>query len=103
MGGLGHPSPEGHGQLAFQLVLELEIPFLGQKPGHPGSPSPGNNSDLVDGIGMGQKTGHQGVAGLVAAGAVRDGYPVKLLGTGDVTAAYGEDVEDYDRINFFGS
>jgi large subunit ribosomal protein L15 len=32
--------------------------------------------------------GQVGVADLVAAGAVRDGYPVKLLGTGDVTAAY---------------
>lgn len=32
--------------------------------------------------------GEVGVADLVAAGAVRDGYPVKLLGTGDVTAAY---------------
>jgi large subunit ribosomal protein L15 len=28
------------------------------------------------------------VADLVAKGAVRDGLPVKVLGTGDVTAAY---------------
>lgn len=37
--------------------------------------------------------GEVGVADLVAAGAVRDGYPVKLLGTGDVTVAYQVSVD----------
>ena len=31
--------------------------------------------------------GEVGIAELVAVGAVRDGYPVKVLGTGDISVA----------------
>jgi len=60
-----HPAAKGNGQFAFKLVLIFEIPFLGQKPGHPGGSSPGNDGDFINRIRIGKESGHKGVSAFM--------------------------------------
>jgi cell division protease FtsH len=55
-------------QVAFQLILVLEVALLGEKPGDAGGAAAGNDGDLVDRVGARQKAGDQGVAALVVSG-----------------------------------